>query len=868
MTSNSEIIRYEPGRDVHKRRSHIRTFGGHVTPAGLLCFLLCALTFSSAPSVQAGASGGAPNFRPPAQNLKQTRAPYAHGRILVKFKAAEQARGQISAGALNALSQIGGRVTRSIEAIGVHVVSTPQPIGRAIESLYRSGIIEYAEPDFRVKAIAKTPNDPSFDQLWGLKNTGQYINGTDSPGNGTPDADIDAPEAWGIRTASDSVIVGVVDTGIDYLHQDLSANMWTNPKEIPSNLIDDDGNGIVDDVFGADFVDYDGDPMDEMSYYDVYHGTHVAGTIGAKGNNGIGVAGVGWKAKVMALRFLDAYGSGWTSDAINAINYALAIKAANGYKRMILSNSWGGGGYSSALFDVIALARDQGVLFVAAAGNDYSNTDVSPTYPAGYALANIVSVGATDFNDHKPDFSNYGCSSVDLSAPGVDVYSTQRYDRYQYLSGTSMATPHVSGMAALIWSQRPTMTWKSIKSALLNSVEPKDQLKAQSMTQGRANLNKAIAAAAYSTPTIWQLTPAAARPGENITVSGTAFGATQGTGAVKVNGVDATIVSWTAGEIVATVPAATPYGTGKVTVTNGAGITGNVGACIDVSIKPVLYGHTILPHAWASGARVGEDTYIFGGQTYWGQTGLVERITLTTGRSIIDSAWAMPTPLTNTGATSIGSKIYVVGGIDDNSSTVSDQLQIFDTFSGTWSSGAALPAPRGQSAVTTDGTKVYVFGGIDSYFSVSGTTYVYNPSTNAWSTRAPKPNPAAYAGAFSYAGKAYLLGGFEYPYLGYETAIVETYSFSANQWATLPPMLNRRGAPAAIYYNGKPHALFGSYGNTSGETYAAGAWTKSINGEQALYTAMRSVSGPYLYIFGGYDQTSYQLSTNIWRIME
>ncbi|HKQ50422.1 MAG TPA: S8 family serine peptidase [Phycisphaerae bacterium] len=264
------------------------------------------------------------------------------------------------------------------------------------------------EPNYVVR-ILTTPNDPRFSEMWSLSNTGQT--------GGVSDADIDAPEAWDITTGSTPAIVAVVDTGIDYLHPDLVDNMWKNPGETgggkETNGIDDDGNGYVDDVHGYDFFQNDSDPSDAHS-----HGTHVAGTIGAHGNNGLGVTGVNWQCRLMACRFLNAGGSGSTADAIEAINYAVA----NGAK--VLNNSWGGGGYSASLEAAIANARDQGVLFVAAAGNAASDIDTVPTYPASYNVSNIIAVAATTNTDSLASFSNFGDLSVHLGAPGVSVLSS------------------------------------------------------------------------------------------------------------------------------------------------------------------------------------------------------------------------------------------------------------------------------------------------------------------------------------------------------------------------------------------------------------------------------------------------------------
>ncbi|MBI2933691.1 MAG: S8 family serine peptidase [Planctomycetes bacterium] len=316
----------------------------------------------------------------------------------------------------------------------------------AVRELSRHPDVEYVEPNFVVNTFDQIPNDPSFSQLWGLHNTGQT--------GGTPDDDIDAPAAWDLGTGSAQVVVGVIDTGIDYRHPDLAANMWVNSDEIPGNNADDDGNGFVDDVYGYDFYNDDGAPLD-----DHFHGTHVSGTIGGVGNNGVGVAGVCWTVRLMGLKFLGSGGSGDTGDAVLAIQYAINNGAH------IMSNSWGGGAYSQALQDAITTAHAAGIAFVAAAGN--SNTDV-PMYPAGYD--HVIAVSAVDHNDAKASFSNYGMN-IDVAAPGVNVYSTGLNNTYRTASGTSMACPHVSGLAALLKSRNAALSPDQVEAILKASAD-------------------------------------------------------------------------------------------------------------------------------------------------------------------------------------------------------------------------------------------------------------------------------------------------------------------------------------------------------------------------------------------------------------
>ena len=354
-----------------------------------------------------------------------------------------------------------------------------------IELLERDHRVDYAEPNFVLFADdhPSNPNDPFLHELWGLHNFSQT--------GGTTDADIDALEAWDVTTGSSDVIVAVIDTGVDIDHADLAANMWTNPGEVGAdangndkrtNGIDDDANGYVDDVNGWDFFNGDNTVFDSSTYDD--HGTHVAGTIGAVGNNGIGVTGVNRQAQVMPLKFLGPFG-GSTSDAILAIQYATdkGAKAINA--------SWGGGGFSQSLKDAIEGCN---CIFAAAAGNDGSNTDLLPHYPSSYNSANLIAVAATDHNDQKASWSNYGATSVDLGAPGVNILSTLPNDVYGWGSGTSMATPHVTGVAALVYGQCTGLTAVQVKDRIMSAVEPNPTLSGNTVTGGRLNAANALCA--------------------------------------------------------------------------------------------------------------------------------------------------------------------------------------------------------------------------------------------------------------------------------------------------------------------------------------------------------------------------------------
>ena len=325
-----------------------------------------------------------------------------------------------------------------------------------------------------VQQVQALPNDSQFSDLWALHNSGQS--------GGTVGADIDAANAWNISTGSRNVVVAVLDTGVDYTHADLAANIWTNSTDVAGNALDDDNNGFVNDVHGYNFYDDTGDAMDDSG-----HGTHVAGILGASGNNGQGVTGVNWSVSIMSLKFLGADGSGYTSDAVRAINYATMMRTQYGVNIRVINASWGGGGFNQALSDAIQAAGAAGILVVAAAGNTPTNNDTAPQYPANYCLSNVISVAATDRTDHLASFSSYGASTVQLAAPGVGIYSTYPGNSYTYLSGTSMATPEVAGVAALAWSVAPNATVAQIRSAILQGVDQLPSLAGKVSTGGRLN---------------------------------------------------------------------------------------------------------------------------------------------------------------------------------------------------------------------------------------------------------------------------------------------------------------------------------------------------------------------------------------------
>ena len=358
-----------------------------------------------------------------------------------------------------------------------------------------SELVLYAEPNNAIKlddpdnlsmndALLRTgepnvniPNDPLFEEQWALNNSGQ--NG------GKAKADIGAILAWAKTKGSKDVVVAVLDTGVAYTHKDLAANMWLRPDNVPQYK--DDELGTFNDSYGFNAADNLSDPMDDNG-----HGTHCAGIVGAEGDNDEGIAGINWNVKIMPLKFMGRGGFGTTKDAIEAINYAIDRKRA-GVNVRVINASWGSTLYSKALEDAIRAAGEEGILFVAAAGNNSSDNDRYKHYPSNYDLPNVISVAALDRNDDLASFSNFGVKSVHVAAPGKDILSTWLGDDYREASGTSMATPYVAGVAALILANEPKLSVEKLKERILNSIDKLDSLDGKTKSGGRINAAKALA---------------------------------------------------------------------------------------------------------------------------------------------------------------------------------------------------------------------------------------------------------------------------------------------------------------------------------------------------------------------------------------
>jgi subtilisin family serine protease len=514
------------------------------------------------------------------QGQSQTRSKtpeFAPDRVLVKFKP-----GRVKALGLSPMKRL------ALPGVQVYAVPDGQSAKSLVRKLSQDPAVEYAELDYKVSACI-IPNDPRFSSLWGLRNTGQS--------GGKPGADIDAPAAWNLTTGSGSVVVAVIDTGVDYTHPDLAANIWTNLGEIADNGLDDDNDGYVDDRHGINARTGSGNPMDDHG-----HGTHCAGTIGALGNNGLGVVGVNWTVKIMPLKFLDASGNGLTSDAIECIQYAIVHGAR------VLSNSWGGGPFSQALQDAISAAESAGILFAAAAGNYQENNDVNPFYPSSYDVDNIISVAATDNRDALASFSNYGFNSVDVAAPGVNIISTKPGNAYQSMSGTSMATPYVAGLAALLQAFNPAWTWQDVKAGILAGVDPVAALRGKVLTGGRINALNGLTTAGDA-PYIYSLNPFAGGEGNALEVNGVHFGAAQGAGSVEFGGnLSASVSSWLDGKIDCTVPSGAK--SGPVIVYSSSGLDSNgfyfqvLPKCYEVSMVTNEYQGAGTAMGWQADERV------------------------------------------------------------------------------------------------------------------------------------------------------------------------------------------------------------------------------------------------------------------------
>lgn len=430
---------------------------------------------------------------PVAERPGTTKAPREKGvpEVLVRFKPG------VSLDRIRSIASSNHDVMKDqIESVGglsiIDDLDNADAAAVAEQYAAMSDLVSYAEPNYQIKLddpVQKVltrdtvlrnfpgmPNDPQFADQWAHHNVGQD--------GGKANADISSLKAWETQKGSNDVVVAVLDTGVDFTHVDLRENMWIRPENVPAYV--DDELGTFNDMNGFNGTDAILDPMDDNG-----HGTHCAGIIGAEGDNGEGIVGVNWHVKIMPLKFLGRGGFGSTDDAIEAINYAIDRKK-HGVNIRIISASWGSTSKSKALEDVIRAAGDAGILFIAAAGNDGSDNDKRPHYPSNYDLPNVISVAALDRNDQLASFSNFGIKTVHVAAPGKDILSTWLNNAYREASGTSMATPEVSGVAALIVANEPDIKMEALKARILKSVDKIDSLNGRVASGGRINAAKAL----------------------------------------------------------------------------------------------------------------------------------------------------------------------------------------------------------------------------------------------------------------------------------------------------------------------------------------------------------------------------------------
>lgn len=429
-----------------------------------------------------------------AQPMSPPIGDHRYGEILVKLRQQRDLGPGLTYDYVNVYSRLLSALTRSLgessvlsirasvmdREIQVLRLSRDEDLPLAMERLKQDPAVEIAEPNYIFSALnGGTPNDPDFEKDWGLQNLGQK----DDEGTvGRAGSDIHVLPLWkeGIR-GSRKIVVGVIDTGIDWEHPDLKENLYTNPGEIDGDGIDNDGNGLIDDIHGWNFGDNNNKSQDDQG-----HGSHCAGTIGGVGNNGIGVAGVNWEVSLMPIKFLNAEGHGSLQAAIDAIRYGIKMKLP------ILSNSWGNRSGGEALQSAIEEAKQAGIVFIAAAGNNHSDNSKNPTYPASFPVDNIISVAATNNQDRLGSFSNYGATTVHVAAPGVKIFSTYKNGGYKFSSGTSMATPHVAGIAALLMSVEPELNYTEIKNRLMQTSDPVPGLRRRVIAGGRVNAYNAV----------------------------------------------------------------------------------------------------------------------------------------------------------------------------------------------------------------------------------------------------------------------------------------------------------------------------------------------------------------------------------------
>ncbi|WP_347273385.1 S8 family serine peptidase [Candidatus Kuenenia sp.] len=749
---------------------------------------------------------------------------YVEGELIVKFNK------NVPQQAIEAVNEsLGAKEITSFKALGLSHMRLPEgsDVHDFAKVYEKNTNVEYAEPNF-IYYEDYIPTDTNFSSLWALHNTGQT--------GGTADADIDAVEAWdtfnGDPSPNPKIVVGVVDSGIEYTHEDLADNMWTNPGEIAGNNIDDDNNGYIDDIHGINTTDNDrgsGDPMDDASDIQGGHGTAVAGVIGAVEGNGKGIVGVNFNVELMALKFIRR-GEGQLATALECLNYAIDMKKNHNVNIKVLNNSWGGGPYSQALSNAIDELRDIDILFIGGAGNLSRDTDVSSYYPASYPQDNVISVAGTDAKDSMVSYSSFGASTVDVFAPTENIRTTILNNSYTTAGGVSMSVAYTSGLASLIFGYYPSVTYADVRDIMFSTVDlPATAPSGKTITGGRINANNALNPnyPANLPPVVTGISPIFGSIGATVTITGSHFGATEGS--VTFNGIPAAISSWSDTVIACTVPDGA--GTGKAKVTTGSFVSNPSNPVFTVScmdsrgaMPTAVYRPAVAVHDGKIYAIGGFTlTLLSTGQVVNEDADFVQIYdtiadTFSTTTDVNGNDVGKPTSASNACAAAIDGKIYVAGGyVPTTPPTRLDVLEVYDIASNTWDT-TKTPLPKGlsgASAVALNGM-LYVMGGASTTtsggFIDEKELYRYDPVTDSWTQLSPMNTNRSFFGAAVINGKIYVCGG--HGDAGFLSSM-EVYDPSTDTWAALAPMNSVRYDFGCVAIEGKL-VVFG--GNDSVES--------------------------------------------------
>ncbi|MCF6148990.1 MAG: S8 family serine peptidase [Candidatus Kuenenia sp.] len=744
---------------------------------------------------------------------------YVKGELIVTFNE------HVSQQAIDAVNEaLGGKEITSFKEFGISHIQLPE--GSNVNDFARvyekNPNVKYAEPNF-IYYEDYIPTDTDFLSLWALHNTGQT--------GGTSDADIDAVEAWdtfnGDPSPNPKIVVGVVDSGIEYTHEDLADNMWINPGEIAGNNTDDDNNGYIDDIHGINTTDDgrgEGNPMEDANDIQGGHGTAVAGVIGAVEGNGVGIVGVNFNVELMALKFIRR-GEGQLATALECLNYVIDMKKNHNVNIRVLNNSWGGGPYSQALSDAIDELKANDILFIGGAGNLSRDTDVSAYYPASFPNDNVISVAGTDFNDSMVSYSSFGASTVDVFAPTENIRTTMLNNSYTSAGGVSMSVAYTTGLASLLFGYYPSATYADVRDIIFSTVDrPVTIPSGKTITGGRINANNALNPDYPGSlpPVVTKIVPVFGSIGATVTINGSHFGVTEGS--VTFNGIPTAISTWSDTEITCTVPDGAA--TGKIEVTTNSSVSNPTNPIFTVScmdsrgaMPTAVYRPAVAVHngkiyaiggftltLLSTGQVVNEDADFV--QIYDTLTDTFSTTTDANGNDV-----GKPTSASNACAATIDGKIYVAGGyVPTTPPTRLDVLEVYDIASNTWDTTKA-PLPKGlsgASAVALNGM-LYVMGGAST--GVSGDfvdekeLYRYDPVVDTWTQLSPMSTNRTFFGAAVINGKIYVCGG--HGDAGFLNS-TEVYDPSTDTWTPLAPMNFARYDFGCVAISGKLVAFGGN----------------------------------------------------------